>query len=253
MRRRVLFSLWLLCVPSVAGCGKPQPRAAATIESRSEKSVRPSYLDRLEMPRRQRIRVNAELSRLYAAFDEYDVARLVLLDAVVEQVRKGELSREELEPLAKTTVDAFDRGYPTLLSAANQIHALLTPAQRKELMALLVHAEEEQTPEAKREARQERLAQVLDLTTAQKTRLYPSMAVLAVKHWGLLGHYRGGIQEAREAFLGEDFDARQLALGRDPRVWDVAEAFFEALETALRVLNADQRRTLASLMLLRYS
>lgn len=253
--RRPVFFVSLLCAMSAGACGKPQPRTASSIELRSEKSVRPSYLDQIEMSRRQRMRVDAELARLYAAFEQYDVERLELLDAVVKQVQEGELSRAELEPMAKRTVEAFDRGYPILLSVTNQIHSILTPAQREALMDLLVEDEDEEEPtaEEKREARQERLAQVLDLSAGQKTRLYPAMAVLAVKHWGLISHYRGGIKEAREAFVKDEFDARELALGRDPRVWELAEAFFEALETALGVLNEDQRQTLAALMRRRYS
>jgi hypothetical protein len=198
-------------------------------------------------------KIDALLERLYAGFKGYDRTRLVLLDEVIREIEVGKLDRVKLTPLAEAAVAEFEKSYPLLLDTTNELHAVMTLQQRKEFVRLLSGEEQEDLSEEEKQAeREERLSHLLDLTAGQKAKLYPSLGVIALKNWGLMSHLRGGVAEAKEAFLQEQFDAHQLALGQELRLMEIAEAFYQALEAGMEVLTVEQRKTLVALLNARY-
>lgn len=250
-----LRKIGLICCVAlmVAACGKPAPRAPDTIQPQVEKSPRPTLLEEMSFSPEQDDEIDALLEHLYAGFEGYDETRLVLLDEVIVEIEAGKLDREKLTPLAEAAVSEFERSYPLLLDTTNDLHAILTPQQREEFVRLLSGEQDEAlTAEEKEAAREERLGRLLDLTTGQKAKLYPSLGALALKNWGLMSHVRGGIAEAKEAFVQDQFDAHELALGQDLRLMEIAEVFYQALEVAMEVLTGEQRKTLVALLNARY-
>lgn len=243
------------CASLSFACGKPEPRVPLEepAEETLEKSPRPDLLNRLDLNRAQEKRIDAILRGLYRDFAEYDRARHPLLDEVIAQVEAGELDRDKLLPLAARAVVEFELAYPKLLDAMNELHVLLTVKQRKQLMDLVSGEEKQElSPEERRAAREERLGRLLDLSTGQKARLYPAFAMLAIKNWGLLNHFLDGIEEGKEAFVSDTFDAHELSLAKELRLMEVAEVFYEALHTSLPALSPEQRKTLGALLEARY-
>lgn len=237
----------------VFACSKPAPRAPETIHPQVEKSPRPTLLGQMSFSTEQDQKIDALLERLYAGFEGYDRTRLLLLDEAIRQIEAGKLNREKLTPLAEAAVGQFERAYPLLLDTTNELHAIMTSEQRKQFVRLVSGEEnEELSDEEKQAAREERLGRLLDLTAGQKAKLYPALGMIALKNWGLMNHVRGGISEAKEAFVREDFDAHQLALGKELRLMEIAEAFYQALEAAMEVLTVEQRETLVALLNARY-
>lgn len=249
-------SWWgIFALALVISCGKPEARAPTVepVPQKVEKSPRPHVLGKMDFEPAQETAIAEMLERLYRAFEDYDRTRIVLLDEAIRQIKAGKLEREMLEPLARQAVDDFDKAYPALLEAMNELHAILTPSQRKEFLELLEGPNKKDMTEEERQAeREESLGRLLDLTAAQKGRIYPALAVIGLKNWGLLSHLRSGIREGKEAFLEDSFDATRLSLAEDPRLWDIAVAFYEALELAVEELEPAQRKTLARLLDERY-
>jgi Spy/CpxP family protein refolding chaperone len=229
----------------LAGCARPQPRTPEAVVAKAAAKKEPSFFDDLELTSAQRKRVGEIVDGLYEAFADYDEKRIVLLDLVIAQVRKGELDREELLPIAEETVASFEEAMPAALRAMEEMHDVLNQAQREELVKLFSEGRE-LSPEERRAAREERIGKVLDLTAGQKAKLYPSLLALYIRNWGVVGDFRGAIDEALDAFEAEDLKVDELAIAQDLKLMPIGEVIFEALEMSMGILTEEQQETLAA-------
>lgn len=243
--RRLSF----LCLLSSCGaCAKPQPQAPAQVAARAA-SKKPSRLaERLDLTATQRTEVEEVVRLVRARLARYEVARKALLRAAVRQVREGSLIRSELEPLARTAIDEIRPAIPDVAVLVNRFHSLLTPEQRNRYVDSLEGKNRELSSEQRRQERQERIARVLDLTSGQKTQIYPALLAVMVRHWSAVNGTREGLEDAFDAFRTEEFDARALELTQNVPWEELAEAAFEALELAMSQLSRQQQQTLAAWM-----
>ncbi len=177
----------LALVLIAAGCAQPQPRTPDEI-ARKAKIKRPGWVERLELSEDKADRATEIWASVSDELDGYNTARLALLNASLEDIREGELDRETLEPLARRTVDEFERALPAFVRGLNELHALLNDQERKRLVEMV--SSKTQTKEEKVAERNDRIAKVLDLNAGQKTRLYPLWLGLGISHLGLLNELK---------------------------------------------------------------
>ncbi len=242
-RFAALLGLSLLAV----SCGKPQPRAPEQVVREAQESKDPEFFAELELTRAQRDKVVALIDQLYVDFAEYDRTRLLLLDATISQIRAGELNRDELLPLAETTIVEFEKALPHGIDAMQELHDILTRKQREELVALFTEGRE-LSDEERREARNNKINRVLGLTTGQKATIYPALLALYIKHWGTLGRFRSALHEAQDAFVEDRLVARELAIASELELMALGEVIFDALEIGMNNLTREQHATLAALL-----
>lgn len=229
---------------ALGGCAAPRPLAPEKVAAlRSE--PRPDWLQELNVTEAKAKRITAITRRVQHAFVDYDLARIILLEEVVRQIKHGELQRDALLPLAEQMLREFDRGLPVLLVGLNDLHGVLDEAERARLVEMF-GGDQRKTPEEREKERQERIQRVLDLSAGQKAELFPALLALALRHWGLVREVEQGVKDARAKFLSEDFDARTLSLVVSRKPMQILAVVYEALEITLPVLTSAQRQTLAA-------
>lgn len=239
----LLLSISVLAI----GCGKPQPRAPEQVAREATEQKEPEFFDELRMTQAQREKVLALIDQLYVDFAEYDRTRLVLLDATIEQIQAGQLDREELLPLAEVTIAEFEKALPNGIAAMQRLHDILTRQQREELVALFTEGRK-LSDEERREARNNKIAKVLGLTTGQKAKIYPALFALYIKHWGTISRFRSALHEAQDAFVEDRLVAKDLAVAKELELMAIGEVIFDALEIGMNNLSREQHATLAALL-----
>lgn len=231
------------------GCSKPHPKAPEQIvEAAAKKPEKRGIVDRLNVPEWKKDKLRPIVKDVVASFADYESARLRLLDEALAQIRSGKLDRERMEPLANETITGFERAVPTLIRGLNRTHELLSKAERQALVDLYAGKDADLSEEDRKRAREERLTRVLDLSAGQKTRLYASWLELVVTHWGLVSRFQKNVQDARQRFVEDDFDAASLPLIVQLRFRELLEVAYEGLEASLPVLSDEQRSALSAYM-----
>lgn len=240
----VLFSVGFF---SVTSCGTPRPRAPEQVREQHAQMRPSSRLGKLALDPKRRAEVDALVAEVRLSFSDYERARLVLLDEAVVEVARGKLEYEKLRPLWDEAIRTFEAGLPHLLVGINRLHKILTRAEREQLVSLLSGGEKK-SAEEKHADRQERLGRVLDLRASQKTTLYPALFTVLVKHYGFISDTEDELEEAEDAFISPEFDAREAPLIKNLDLHRMAEIYFEAAETVLKHLTPEQHKTLAAVI-----
>jgi hypothetical protein len=240
----LLASLGLL-----SGCRSPAPRSPEVVRQKAAeqaaKPPEPSIFDRLHLGPAERAVVSEALTSVQHDLIPYDRARLELLAEVVLQIRAGAFDRQKLDPLIERAIVEYERVTPRLILFANDVHRTLSPAQRRELVALWDEDDEKLSDEERQAKEREELTKVIDLTGAQRTRLVTPLLGVYLEYYGPIGDFRKYWSEAKVAFVGSAFDAAKLPFFTSLPLRTLARAVFDASETVLGVLDANQRETLA--------
>jgi hypothetical protein len=244
---RLWFSMSVglsILAAALAGCSAPQPLAPEKVAAlRAEPG--PDWLQQLKVTETKAKRIMSITRTVKRAWVGYDGARIALVSEVLSQIRRGQLQRDALLPLAEEMLRQFERGLPVLLVGLNELHAVLDETERARLVELL-DGEQDRTPEEREKERQERIQRVLDLSAGQKAELFPALLALTLRHWGLVRDLERGVKEAKASFLSDAFDARTLSLVSSRKPMEILTALYEGLEIALPVLTPAQRQTLAA-------
>ncbi len=172
-----------------------------------------------------------------------------VLTMLAQQVEQASIDRQALAPALSAEQSAAVAENAVDRDALNKLHALLTPAQRSELVDRL-EARTAQwrhgdggRPGARRELH-ERMAK-LSLTPEQKAQI---AANLRAERTPGQGAHRGERREALEAFRGDSFDAGTLAHveRRGERAEKLAQAMVPVLTPAQRATLAGELRARAA-------
>ena len=237
---------WLFCFLLAvlsSGCAEPGPRSPQEIARRNQ-IQRPSFIERLDLSKKKTHQASLIWAEISEELEPYNQARLALLDEVVSEVREGELNRDELQPLAARTVEAFEGALPAFTTGLNRLHALLNREERQRLVDM-VYARTE-TREEKKSARRDRLARVLDLSAGQKAQLYPTWLRIGLGNLGLLNALKRDAKDAGNRFVSDEFQAERLDLIQKRRPMDLLEFYFEAIKATLPGLTDEQRQSFSA-------
>jgi Spy/CpxP family protein refolding chaperone len=236
------------CLPACSS--GTEPPAVPLGGARPEPAVPPEQvglrvLDQLSLTAQQRTAVTALRTKLAEALAPAAEPRNELVHAMLAAIAHGYLDADGLATRQAALTQAVDKARPTLLGGINQLHALLTPEQRAALVDGLASGGKSSGED--RRARMQRLMGELDLTFAQKRRLYSVRDELAPEreHFDQL---KSALHEAADAFKQDEFDATKLAIAHVPLVELWCEGFTDLVKVMVPILDDPQRAKLAALV-----
>jgi Spy/CpxP family protein refolding chaperone len=207
------------------------------------------HLDSLTTAQRQQIEALAQQER--ATHANVAAARSQLLQALATRVAAGSVDDAALAPSVQAVEGAIQADEPGDRAALEKLHAILTPAQRVELVTRIEshpHRAMERAPDAGRPEGGFLLGRALDLTPAQrdqiKANLGSSGPALDKSVWK---EARESRQHVLEAFKGDRFVMNEVAPQKDPRVIEQGiEHIVRIAKASAPVLTAEQRATAAA-------
>ena len=228
----------------------PTPPADPVGGARLEPAVAPEQvglraLDKLALTPQQRTAVTALRSKLTETLAPAVEPRHELVHAMLAAIAHGYLEADGLATQQAALAQAVDKARPALLGGLNELHALLTPEQRVALVDGLASGGKSSGED--RRARMQRLVGELDLTFAQKRRLFSVRDELAPGR-DRFEQLKSALHEAAEAFKQDDFDASKLAISHAPLVEIWCEGFSSLVKVMLPILDDPQRANLGALL-----
>jgi Spy/CpxP family protein refolding chaperone len=247
----LLVSVLVLLLAVSNGCSTtPHPATPeqiareSTEEPPDETAI--AALEGLKLDASQRQSINELRERLRSDFAAANEARYQLVDALVVDIAAGRLDRARINPLSQQLAQAVEQAKPKLLAAVNELHAILTPAQREALVAGIAKRHQERQGEQREQM--ERMIDLLDLTFWQKRDIYRSAKDRLSGRKKELEQLKEQLEDAAEAFKRDDFDAHELALVQNVKVADWLELSLTLVEIILPVLEPSQHKALAAII-----
>jgi Spy/CpxP family protein refolding chaperone len=247
----IVYAALLAAAASLSACSStPAPVTEPLGGARPEPAVAPEQvglraLDQLSLTAQQRTAVTALRGKLAEALAPAAEPRHELVHAMLAAIAHGYLEADGLATQQAALAQAVDKARPTLLAGLNELHALLTPEQRAALVDGLASGGKSSGED--RRARMQRLVGELDLTFAQKRRLFSVRDELAPER-ERFDQLKSALHEAAEAFKQDTFDASKLAIAHAPLVELWCEGFASLVKVMLPVLDDPQRAKLGALL-----
>lgn len=161
--------------------------------------------------------------------------------ALADQLRSGQIDESQLEDEIDALVRAREEASPVLRSALDDLHGILEPQQRTELVDALTSRMQEQSRDA--EGWFDQFAQDLRLDEDQKTRIRE-----------ILDRAKPSVEQDKDkfkkifdAFKGEEFEINRVAPMRDvgKRTRERARGMVSIAKKVSEILKPDQREQLA--------
>jgi Spy/CpxP family protein refolding chaperone len=179
-----------------------------------------------------------------------------LLLTLADGVAAGSVDRVKVDATIATLTAAADAKHAASLDTLNELHAILSPAER-DALAEKVQAHWEvwhQTNQDERAARRERggrvatLTRELSLTPAQANKISAAVHTAQTGHSGKFDPKRGEahVEAFSKAFASDSFDAKSLTLNVNPELAGHGAARMALFyETVTPLLTPAQRTKLA--------
>ncbi|MBI4701522.1 MAG: Spy/CpxP family protein refolding chaperone [Deltaproteobacteria bacterium] len=234
-----------------AGCGAGASPAQAPGAGGEPEGVPPDEaavraVDDLTVSAEQRAKLRTLRERLAAELAPAAGVRPKLVQAYLDGIAAGRLDPARIDPLERDFVAATDRARPAVLAALNELHAILTPAQR----AALVDAIAEHGEQARAQGRERvrRLAEALGLSASQKRQIFWAARERLGEKRERMEELHEGLRAAGAAFKTEAFDATKLAVASAPLVQEWLGGIRVTLELLLPVLDREQRSKLVQVI-----
>ncbi len=243
-------AVWVTAL-ALAGCGgaaidAPETAAAAS-QAQEDGAPRdlPEYLARLGVSDAQLDQLDGIRDRMMERLAAADAQRLTFQDAILEAVDHCDPDYARMHIEAKRMIAAGNDAQPAVLDAINELHALLTPAQRKLLVEPMLERNEARKGEQDSEGF-EALGDKLDLGVGQILEL----VARARTHLRLDRRGRDELREQfeqdAESFMSPDFDAHKSALGQQAITEIVVNLILDLGVVVLPVLDQRQCQALAA-------
>jgi Spy/CpxP family protein refolding chaperone len=168
-------------------------------------------------------------------------ARGDLMSAIAQQVAAGRVDRAALEPKIDAFVKAMTTASPAMRGAIEELHAVLTPAQRSQLVDEIQRAldQKKQQQGGEHKAMLEKMSKDLGLTRHQKRDLASAFNKLRPS----FDDARQNLDRVLDAFRADVFAIDQIIPQREvaARAVTLTQAIVDMADTATNVLTAEQR------------
>jgi Spy/CpxP family protein refolding chaperone len=245
------------------------PGAAAEEESAAEveASERPRLpffhtLDGMDLREEQKSRIAAIEGKIGVQLTRTERAGRSLFTSLADGVEKGGLDERTVQ-LQRSALEAqADASIETVKNAANELHGVLDPAQRQELVLTLRAEREErrrqwESHETEHEGAHHHgpfgaVARELGLSEQQRQSLrdgakklfdgaFPAIKARREKH-------RAELVAMEEAFMSDDFDAHRFSFGDEAKdvLHTASGPAVKLVDLAASVLTRSQRESLAT-------
>lgn len=173
-------------------------------------------------------------------------ARRAFTQQLIDALLRGRVKPAEIDPARRDFERAINDALPEVLALIDELHGILEPRQRAELVDGL--AARAKATESKRKARNQAMIDELDIGLAQKVSIAKAMADEMGALRPALEQVRNDAKQASEAFKKNPFHAAQQALFRN----DLGKLYLESavalVATLAPELEYEQRRTLANII-----
>ena len=208
-------------------------------------------LDSLSAGQRQQIEALASQEK--TAHENVRAARGQLMQAIASGLDTGTIDDKTLAPRVQAVEGAIQADEPSDRATLEKLHAILTPAQRVELVGR-IEARGEKMQEHRAEAKDAApranvgpWAHGLGLSDAQRAQIAANLqSSRPAVDETLRGEERATHQRVLEAFKGDRFVMTELAPAKDPRlVAGEVEGMVRIAKASAPVLTAEQRATAA--------
>jgi len=210
---------WLLPVAVLAvGCGSGNRSLAPEVAAERAVEVAPDRraieaLEALGLSPEQRTKIRALTDRVEAAFAASAGPRREVVASVVEGIATGRLDPTRVNRSVGALVAATNDARPAVIAGLNELHGILTPAQRKQLLESLAKRGKGKDGA---DERGKKMAEALDLTFSQKIELASVLGEGMKGQKEEIETLKADLKAAAESFEGEGFDAAQLAVLKKP-------------------------------------
>jgi Spy/CpxP family protein refolding chaperone len=210
------------------------------------------HLDSLTTAQRQQIEALAQQER--ATHANVAAARGQLLQALATRVAAGSVDDAALAPSVQAVEGAIEADEPGDRASLEKLHAILTPAQRVELVTRIeshTHRAVERAPDAGGPGGMRGgllWGHALDLTPAQRDQIKANLASSGpAVDKSVWKEARESRQHVLEAFKGDRFVMNEGAPQKDPRMGEQGiEHIVRIAKASAPVLTAEQRATAAA-------
>jgi len=225
---------------ALAACA-PQAPAVAPVYVEAEDG--PKLAPWLHLTPEQNHRVIALVDEVKRSVEPVEPAAMNLAEGVALAVRGCRKDSTLLEMRADSLVMAGEAAREPILDAIDELHAILTPKQRRRLVRHVLERERTSTPERRQEDADERTTSVgleLDLSWRQiasmlvRIRKIQSVYEEEAEPW--LERYRIAV----EAFAEPDFHVRDHAIARAPVMRMIADLVTDAYRVLVPLLEEEQ-------------
>jgi Spy/CpxP family protein refolding chaperone len=199
------------------------------------------HLDSLTAAQRQQIEALAQGER--SAHANVTTARSQLLHALASRVAAGSVDDVALAPNVQAVEEAIQADEPGDRATLEKLHAVLTPAQRAELVTKI------ESHEGSHEGNKGRgpgwWGHELNLSQTQRDQIRVNLRSIGPSvDKSVWKEARDSRQHVLEAFKGDRFVMNEVAPTRDPRIVDQGvEGMVRMAKASAPVLTAEQRAT----------
>lgn len=220
--------------------------AAADAQGADEQdeSRLPRGLEELNLSASQRRKILALRDKLELRLAPMEDAGREYALAVAQAVERCDGNHIGLEDAASWAVTVGEQVRGAVLDAIDELHAILTPAQRKALSQRLRDAEERNQRERDDDEGVRKVGEAVDLSLGQMLQLVVRAQALRNVLEERLGPWRGKLESALIAFGEDDFSIRNHAIAEVPAVLIATRFARDALRTLLPVLEQQQCKVL---------
>ena len=236
-----------------ASTGPPATTAPVATQATAEPSAAapaelPAILEALGPSSAQRVELLALRDRLTPELESLQDAGLELALTVAKAARRCDGNLVALEGAASWAVAAGEQARGTVLDAIDELHRILSPAQRKALADRLLGKEKESKTESSTDSGARSLGDALDLSVGQMLTILVRAQALASALEERIEPWRPRLKKTLEAFADEHFAIREHEIAEVPVVALATDFLRDALRTLLPILEREQCEALAGLI-----
>jgi hypothetical protein len=245
LRKLSLFVCSILVAIALAGCAPKGPPVAPVY---AEAEDGPRFAPWLKLTPEQRPKVAGIVEEVKGAVEPVGLAAEGLAEGLVSTLRRCRNDSTLLSLRADAVVSAGELARSRILRAVNELHAILTPEQRRRLVHHLLDEERASSQDDRQETTDDRTESIgadVDLSWGQigsiliRVRKLQSVYEDKAEPW--LAHYRHAVR----AFAKPAFDIRKHEIAEAPVFRMLADLVTDAFRLIVPLLEPEQCKMLS--------
>ncbi len=238
--------LVLVFAIGIAGCqfagATPTTDPSDVVRAEPEPDALPRSLEQLGLSATQRKQLKTLIANLTRGLESAKAQRDIFRGAMVSAARRCSADDSRLHIEAGRMVEAGNGVRPHVLDTLNELHRILTPKQRAELVDPVLTGAKglgEDTDDGREEGLG-KIAEKLDLDFIQKVQLIKRAVSRFTVSTADTRAIRDDALEAAKAFKRSDFDVRNHAIAKAPVIKLYTRFVLDLAQVVLPVLSEEQ-------------
>jgi LTXXQ motif family protein len=217
---------------------------AGESELDAETRQRYSYFAKLQLSIEQLKAMDAIRDRMLERVASANAQRLAFQDSMLGAMSACDPDYARLRIEGRRMIDAAPAAKPAVLDAINELHAVLTPEQRRLAVDPVLKNSEERRQRSDDDGFA-KMAKKLDLGVGQALRMAKRARNRITLRRTDRDALRDSFDEAAKSFREPDFDAHQVAFAKEPLVAHTVQFIFDLAAIVLPELEPPQCAAIA--------